>query len=117
MGNKVFVGNLPFATTNDELKGLFEAFGEISEAQLIINKFSGRSKGFGFVTFVSEESAAKAITEMNDKEIGGRKIVVSEAKPFNPEERPERPRRSFGASRRSFGDRDGGYGGGRRERY
>ncbi len=101
MGNKIFVGNLPFTTTSDELRKMFESFGEITEAQIIINKFSGRSKGFGFVTFASEESAAKAIAEMNDKEVGGRKIAVNEAKPFNPEERP--PRRSFDGPRRSFG--------------
>ena len=113
MGNKVFVGNLPFSTDDAKLKELFSDYGEITEAVIIKNKFSGRSKGFGFVTFASEESAQKAISEMNEKEIEGRKITVKEATPFNPD--AERPRRSFGGERRGGfgGQRRGGFGGGR----
>ncbi|MDP1695640.1 MAG: RNA-binding protein [archaeon] len=112
MGNKIFVGNLPFSATDDKLKELFSQFGDITEAVIIKNKFSGRSKGFGFITFSSEADAQKAVTEMNEKEIEGRKITVKEATPFNPD--APRPRRSFGdrGSGGGFGgQRRGGFGG------
>lgn len=120
---KIYVGNLPFSVDDDKLKDVFSQFGEISEATVIQNKFSGRSKGFGFVTFSSDEDAQKAISEMNNKDVEGRKIVVNEAKPMDPDA-PRRPRRDFddrgsgrGGDRGGFrgGDR-GGFGGGRRER-
>ena len=101
---KVFVGNLPWTVDDDKLKSLFEKYGEIEDFTVIIDKFSRRSKGFGFVTFGNDENAKKAISELNDKEIEGRKIVVNEAKPMDP----DRPRRSFGG-----GDRDRGGGGDR----
>jgi RNA recognition motif-containing protein len=81
MGNKIYVGNLPYSVDNEQLQKLFSEFGEISEATIITDKFSGRSKGFGFVTFVDEESAQKAISGMNEKEIEGRAIKVAEARP------------------------------------
>ncbi len=114
MGNKIFVGNLPFTTDDAKLKEMFSVYGEISEAVIIKNKFSGRSKGFGFVTFANEADAQKAIVEMNEKEIEGRKITVKEATPFNPD--APRPRRSFGdrGSGGGFGGRSGGFGGERR---
>lgn len=84
MGTKIYVGNLPFSIKDDDLKKLFEEFGEIAEVIVIIDKFSGRSKGFGFVTFSNEEDAQKAISEMNEKEVGGRALKVSEAKPLEP---------------------------------
>lgn len=99
---KVYVGNLPFNVDSDGLKKIFSEYGE-SEAEVIMNKFSGRSKGFGFITFKNEENAKKAIAEMNEKEVEGRKIVVNEAKPFDPDK--PRERRSFGSG--------GGFGGGR----
>ena len=93
---KVYVGNLPFSVDDGKLKELFSSYGEIESAEVIKNKFSGRSKGFGFVEFKDEESAKKAISEMNEKEVEGRKVVVNEAKPFDPNApRPERPRRNF----------------------
>ena len=82
MGNKVYVGNLPFSVDQEGLKKLFESYGEISEATVITDKFSGRSKGFGFVTFANEEDAQKAVSEMNEKEIEGRNIKVNEARPM-----------------------------------
>jgi RNA recognition motif-containing protein len=89
--------------SEEELKALFEGY-STEEIVLIKDKFSGRSKGFGFVTIADEEVAKKAMSEVNNKEIQGRQIKVSEAKPL--EERPERPRRNFGNSeRRSFGGR------------
>ncbi|MFH1823176.1 MAG: RNA-binding protein [archaeon] len=81
MGNKIYVGNLAFSTTQDKLKEIFGKFGEITEATVITDKFSGRSKGFGFVTFAEDASAKKAVAELNGKEVDGREIKVSEAKP------------------------------------
>ncbi len=82
MGNKIYVGNLPFSMTLEDLKKEFEKFGEIEEAIVIANKFTGRSKGFGFVTFKDEASAEKAIKEMDGKEVGGRQLKVNEARPM-----------------------------------
>lgn len=79
--NKLFVGNLPWSVTADKLKELFEQFGEITNVQLITNRNTGRSKGFGFVTFAKEEDAKKAVNEMNGKEIDDRKLTVSPARP------------------------------------
>ena len=78
---KVYVGNLPYSIDSAKLKELFESYGEIEEATVISDKFSGRSKGFGFVTFKEEDAAKKAIAEMNDKETDGRQLKVNEAKP------------------------------------
>jgi RNA recognition motif-containing protein len=85
---KVYVGNLPFSVGQEKLQELFAAFGEVEEAVVISDKFSGRSKGFGFVTFKDDESAKKAIEEMNDKEVEGRNLKVNEARPM--EDRPPR---------------------------
>jgi len=95
---KLYVGNLPFSIDSEKLKELFSSYGDIEEATVISNKFSGRSKGFGFVTFTKDEDAKKAIKEMNDKDVEGRKLKVNEARPM--EERP--PRRDFGGNRRRF---------------
>ena len=100
---KVYVGNLPFTVDSAKMKELFSSYGEIEEATVISDKFSGRSKGFGFVTFKDDKEAEKAIKAMNDKEIEGRKLKVNEARPM--EERPPRREggRSFGGgSRRRF---------------
>ena len=104
---KIYVGNLPFTIDEEGLKKLFSAF-KVEEVSLIKDKFSGRSKGFGFIT-IPDESAVKAIEEFNEKEVEGRKLKVSEAKPMDPDA-PRRPRPSFG------GNRDGGrsFGGNRR---
>ena len=111
MSKKLYVGNLAFGVDEDKLKELFSSYGEIEEVNLIKDKFSNRSKGFGFITFTNDEDADKAISEMNEKEVEGRKLTVNEAKPM--EERP--PRRDFGNNR--GGNRGGGgYGGGNRDR-
>jgi RNA recognition motif-containing protein len=80
MTNKIYVGNLPFSFGQKELQETFSQFGEITEAVVIVDKYSRRSKGFGFVTFADDESAKKAVSEMNGKDIGGRELKVSEAK-------------------------------------
>tara|TARA_Y100000034_G_scaffold81182_1_gene97327 strand:+ start:268 stop:552 length:285 start_codon:yes stop_codon:yes gene_type:complete len=92
---KVYVGNLPFTVDDDKLKELFSEFGEAEEVIVIKDKFSGRSKGFGFITFKEDESAKKAISEMNDKEVEGRKLKVNEARPLDP----DRPKRDFNQRR------------------
>lgn len=95
---KVYVGNLPFSVGSDKLKELFASYGEIEEAIVISDKFSNRSKGFGFVTFKDDETAKKAIEEMNDKDVEGRKLKVNEARPMDPD-RPKPPRRDFNQRR------------------
>ena len=82
----MYVGNLPFSVTSDNLKKLFSPYGEITEATVISDKFSGRSKGFGFVTFADKASAEKAIDEMNGKEAEGRALKVNEARPMESRE-------------------------------
>tara|TARA_Y100000310_G_scaffold345413_1_gene464689 strand:- start:863 stop:1138 length:276 start_codon:yes stop_codon:yes gene_type:complete len=86
MSTKIYVGNLPFSVDDNGLKDAFSSYGEISEAVVIKDKYSGRSKGFGFVTFADEESAKKAVSEMNGKELDGREIKVSEARPMESRE-------------------------------
>ena len=78
---KLYVGNLPYSVSSDDLKGLFSEFGEIVDAVVITERDSGRSKGFGFVEFSSIEEAKKAIDAMNQKEMEGRKLVVNFARP------------------------------------
>ncbi|KKU92719.1 hypothetical protein A3H89_02825 [Candidatus Amesbacteria bacterium RIFCSPLOWO2_02_FULL_48_11] len=96
--NKLYVGNLPWSATADSIKELFAPFGEIVQVDLIIDRDTGRSKGFAFVTYKNEADAAKAIAELNEKEIDGRNIVVNVARPR--EERPDR------GNRRDFNRRD-----------
>ncbi len=85
MKNKIYIGNLPFKTTEEELKNLFVTYGNIEQVMIITNKFSGKSKGFGFVTFSEEGKIEKAISEMNKKDVDGREIIVKEAVPFDPD--------------------------------
>jgi RNA recognition motif-containing protein len=96
---KIYVGNLPFSAEDESLKTLFSTFGTVEEANVIKDKFSGRSKGFGFVTITEDEGAKKAIAELNDKDFEGRNIKVSEAKPFDPD-KPRQPRREFNDNNR-----------------
>ena len=93
---KLFVGNLPFSVDEEGLKKLFESY-DTQEVILIKDKFSGRSKGFGFVTIEDEEVAKKAMEELNGKDVDGRELNVNEAKPMDPD-RPKRPRRDFNRS-------------------
>lgn len=102
MAKKLYVGGLPYATTDDELKDAFSQAGSVVSATIIMDKMSGRSKGFGFVEMSSDEEAQAGIDLWNGKDFGGRKLTVNEARPME-----ERPRNNF----RSNG---GGYGGGAR---
>ena len=85
MAKKLYVGNLPYQTTDGDLSQAFGAHGQVTSATVITDKFSGRSKGFGFVEMSSDEEAQKAIDAMNGADFGGRAIVVNEARP--PRER------------------------------
>ncbi len=80
--NKLYVGNLPYSTTDESLKDLFAGAGEVVEAKVITDKFSGRSKGFGFVTMKDDAAAEAAIAAMDGKEIEGRQIKVNVARPM-----------------------------------
>ncbi len=84
MSKKLFVGSLDWGTTEDELRELFAQYGDVEEAIIISDRDSGRSKGFGFVTFVNDEDADKAVEELNGTEFKGREIVVNEARPREP---------------------------------
>lgn len=105
MGKKLFVGGLPYETTDEDLKKIFSDAGTVDSATIIMDKYSGRSKGFGFVEMSSEEEAQKATETLNGKEIDGRSITVNEARPME-----SRPR--GGGFKRPFrgGDRRGGFG-------
>ena len=97
----VYVGNLPFSTSNEDLAAMFRRFGEVSSAQVITDRDTGRSRGFGFVEMADDDAARAAIEELNDSDIGGRRLTVNEA-------RPRAPRREGGG-----GGYRGGGGGGR----
>ena len=118
MAKKLFVGGLSYDTTEDTLKDTFSKAGTVDSATIINDKFSGRSKGFGFVEMSSEEEAQKAIEMFNGKEIDGRSVTVNEARPLEP--RPQRRPGGGGAwnSNRSGGGRGGhGFSGGGKGRW
>jgi len=104
MAKKLFVGELSFETTEDTLKKTFLQAGTVESATIITDKFSGRSKGFGFVEMSSEEEAQKAIEMFNGKELDGRNITVSEARPMEPRRQGgfRRDKRGFGGRRKSW---------------
>lgn len=113
MSKKLYVGNLPFSTTDADLQALFQEVGPVASARVITDRESGRSKGFGFVEMTTDSDAATAITKLNGSDFNGRPMTVSEARPQEP--------RSFGGGgggggRGDRGDRGGrgGFGGGGR---
>jgi RNA recognition motif-containing protein len=106
MNNKLFVGNLSFETTENDLQDAFAAFGTVTETNLMMDRMTNRPRGFAFVTMSSDEEAEKAIAGMNGKEIGGRALTVNIARP-----REERPGGSRGGSG-GGGGRGGRSGGG-----
>ena len=104
MGNKLYVGNLPYSVRDSDLEQSFGQFGTVTSAKVMMERDTGRSKGFGFVEMGSDAEALAAVEGMNGAPLGGRSLVVNEARPMEP-----RPPRSGG-----FGG-GGGYGGGGRE--
>ena len=128
MSTKLFVGNLSFNTTENDLQEAFAAHGQVVEANLMMDRMTGRSRGFAFITYSTPEEAQKAISAMNGAQLDGRALTVNIARP--KEERPagggggrdRGPRRDFGGGSGGGGggggySGGGGGGGGRRERY
>jgi cold-inducible RNA-binding protein len=113
----IFVGNLSFSTTEDELRQIFEPFGQVDRVSIMTDRDTGRSRGFGFVEMASNEDGEKAITALNGSQVGGRTLNVNEARP-----KTERAGGGGGGGggfrdRGDRGGRGGGGGGGRRDRY
>ena len=81
MSNNIYVGNLPWSYRDDELKGLFDEHGDVTSAKVIVDRMSGRSRGFGFVEMANGDEAASAIEALNGQEAEGRELKVNEAKP------------------------------------
>jgi hypothetical protein len=107
MGNKLYVGNLSYSVRDEDLQQSFAEFGSVTSAKVMMDRDTGRSKGFGFVEMGTDSEAQAAISGMNGKDLDGRALVVNEARP-----REERPGGSFGGGGRSGGGGGGGYGGG-----
>jgi RNA recognition motif-containing protein len=110
MGNKLYVGNLPFSATDDSLREMFGQAGQVESARIITDRDTGRSKGFGFVEMSTEQEAAEAIKKFNGTELDGRSLTVNEARPMAPREGGGRGGREGGGGR-------GHRGGGGRQRW
>ena len=104
MGNRLYVGNIPFSAGEDELRELFTQFGEVESVHVVTDRATGRTRGFAFVEMVSEEDAQKAIGDLDQTDFQGRRLAVNEARPRAP--------RPMGGGRPPD---DGGFDGGRRE--
>ena len=109
MGNKLYVGNLPYSVRDADLEQAFAEFGSVTSAKVMMERDTGRSKGFGFVEMGSDDEAQAAINGMNGQSLGGRNVVVNEARPM--ESRPPRTG-GFGGGGGGYGGGGGGYGGG-----
>ena len=114
MGSKIYVGGLPYSATEQQLSDLFAAHGAVASARIITDKFTGQSRGFGFVEMSSDAEAQAAITALNGSEMGGRTLTVNEA-------RPQEPRTGGGGGGGGRGGSGGGGGrsggGGKRDRW
>ena len=106
MGNKLYVGNLPYQMRDSDLEQAFGQYGQVNSAKVMMERETGRSKGFGFVEMASDAEAQAAIEGMNGQSLGGRSIVVNEARPME-----NRPSRGFGGGGGYGGGGGGGYGG------
>ena len=120
MSNKLFVGNLSYNTTENELQDAFADYGTVLEANLMVDRVSGRPRGFGFITFSTPDEAQKAVEAMNGAQVGGRPLTVNIARPR--EDRPSGGGGGYGGGgggggRGGRGGGGGGYGGGGRDRY
>ena len=105
MGNKIYVGNLPFSATSESLNEMFSKFGTVDSAKIVMDRDTGRSKGFGFVEMSSGDEASAAIEKLNGSDHGGRSLVVNEARPMEPRTG------GFGGGGGRGGDRGGDRGG------
>ena len=107
MAKRLFIGGFPYSTTEDELKEMFSKIGELESVSIITDRYTGNSKGFGFIEFKEDKDAVKAIETLNNTELGGRRINVAEAKPM--EKRDDRRGGGFNNNRGGgFNDRRGG---------
>lgn len=113
MGNKLYVGNLAYSVRDQDLNDAFSQFGAVSSAKVMMDRETGRSKGFGFVEMSSDAEAQAAINGLNGQPVAGRAVVVNEARPR--EERPAGFRSPYGGGNAGGGGGGGGFGGGRRE--
>jgi hypothetical protein len=111
MGNKLYVGNLPYAFRDNDLQQAFSQYGNVSSAKVMMERDTGRSKGFGFVEMGDDAQAQAAIAGMDGQQFGGRGLVVNEARPMEP--RPPRTGGYGGGGGGGYGGGGGGYGGGR----
>jgi RNA recognition motif-containing protein len=111
MGNKLYVGNLPYSFRDNDLEQTFGQFGAVQSAKVVMELDTGRSKGFGFVEMGSDAEAQAAIQGVHGQNFGGRDLVVNEARPMEP--RPPRSGGGFGGGGYGGGGGRGGYGGGR----
>lgn len=114
MSTKLYVGNLAFQTTSQELQELFAQAGTVESASVVEDRDTGRSRGFGFVEMSTKEESTAAIGQFNGKEVNGRALKVNEAK---PRENRSVGGRGFAGNRRGYGDNGGGYGGKREPRW
>ena len=110
MGNKLYVGNLPYGVRDNDLEQAFGQFGAVTSARVMMERDTGRSKGFGFIEMASDAEAQAAIQGMNGQPLGGRSLVVNEARPMEP--RPPRSGGGFGGGGGGYRNEGGGYGGG-----
>lgn len=112
MATKLYVGNLPYTANDDQLRELFSQAGAVTSAQVLVDKMTGRSRGFGFVEMADQAGADQAVQTLNGYEMEGRKLVVNEARPMS-----ERPRTGGGRGgfRRGGSGFGGGFGGGNRD--
>jgi RNA recognition motif-containing protein len=108
MGKKIYVANIPFSATEQDVRDLFSDYGEVVSAKIITDKFTGQAKGFGFVEMGSEDEAKKTISELNGKPFMGKTLTLAEA-------RPQQPRTGFQDRKGGFG-RGSGFGGGKSSR-
>lgn len=113
MGNKIYVGNLPFSATSESLNEMFSQFGTVDSAKIVMDRDTGRSKGFGFVEMSSGDEAAAAIEKLNGQDMGGRSLVVNEARPMEPRTGGFGGGRGGDRGGRGGGGDRGGFGGGR----
>ena len=110
MGSKIYVGGLPYSATEQQLSDLFAVHGAVESARVITDKFTGQSRGFGFVEMTSSDEAQKAIAALNGTDMGGRTLTVNEA-------RPQEPRTGGGPGRSGGGGGGFGGGGAKRDRW
>ncbi|NKE66712.1 RNA-binding protein [Ramlibacter sp. RBP-2] len=111
MGNKLYVGNLPYSYRDSDMEQAFSQYGTVSSAKVMMERDTGRSKGFGFVEMSSEAEARAAIEGMNGQQVGGRGLVVNEARPMEPRA-PRSGGFGGGGGGGGYGGGGGGYGGG-----